>query len=57
MNFHNHTASEEKEIFHAPPVLSTYEGTDQQMPGGHTFVGWGHQPCFSEYNASRQDVS
>ncbi len=56
MNFHNHTASEEKEIFHAPPVLSTYEGTVQQLPGGHTFVGWGHQPYFSEYNGSRQDI-
>ena len=33
MNFHNHTASEQKEIDHSPPVLSTYEGTVQQLAG------------------------
>ncbi len=56
LNFHNHTASERKEIDHSPPLLTNYEGTVQELERGHVFVGWGHQPYFSEYNSSRRTV-
>jgi Arylsulfotransferase (ASST) len=34
---------------HSPPLLSSYEGSDEQLPGGDDFVGWGQEPYFSQY--------
>jgi hypothetical protein len=56
MDFHNHTASAQKVLYHSPPVLATYEGTVQQLPGGHTFVGWGQKPYMTEYNRSNRVI-
>jgi Arylsulfotransferase (ASST) len=36
---------------HNPPLLSSYEGDDQQLRNGDDFIGWGEQPYFSEYTA------
>ena len=36
---------------HNPPLLSSYEGDEQELRNGDDFVGWGQQPYFSEYTA------
>ena len=41
---------------HRPATAAAFEGGVQALGGGETFVGWGQQPYFSEYDASgRQD--
>jgi hypothetical protein len=47
-----HTASVVFQREHDPPLLSSYEGDEQELPGGDDFVGWGEAPYFSEYTAS-----
>jgi Arylsulfotransferase (ASST) len=45
-----------KQYEHTPPLLSTFEGGVQVLPGGDVFVGWGEVPYFSEFNrAGRVD--
>jgi Arylsulfotransferase (ASST) len=44
------TATAVRQIGHSPPLLSSYEGDDQELAGGDDFVGWGQQPYFSQYN-------
>jgi hypothetical protein len=56
MNFHNHTASELGELDHSPGVLAQYEGTVQELPSSHTFVGWGQQPYFTEYDSGHHMI-
>jgi hypothetical protein len=51
LNLKRKTATVVSEIEHKPPLLSSFEGDDQQLPNGDNFVGWGQQPYFSEYNA------
>jgi hypothetical protein len=41
---------------HSPPLLSGASGSTQVLPGGNVFVGWGSQPQFSEYSASRRQI-
>jgi len=41
---------------HTPPLLSSYEGDDQELPDADEFVGWGQEPYFSQYNAAGQLV-
>jgi hypothetical protein len=36
---------------HTPPLLAYYEGNDELMSNGHSFVGWGQQPYFTEFDA------
>jgi Arylsulfotransferase (ASST) len=36
---------------HSPPLLSSFEGSDEQLPDRDDFIGWGAQPYFSQYNA------
>ncbi len=36
---------------HSPPLLASFEGDDQELPGQDDFIGWGQQPYFSEFNA------
>ena len=36
---------------HPPPIASAFEGGEQALPGGDTFVGWGQQPYFTEFDA------
>jgi hypothetical protein len=39
---------------HSPALGSNYEGNSQALPGGDTFVGWGQQPYFTEFNSKGQ---
>jgi hypothetical protein len=41
---------------HSPPLLSSYEGNDEQLPDQDEFVGWGQEPYFSQYNSQGQLV-
>jgi len=36
---------------HRPPFVAVDQGNMQRLPGGHYFVGWGHQPFFTEFGA------
>jgi outer membrane protein assembly factor BamB len=46
------TASLVKQYNHPPPIAAAFEGGEQLLPGGETFVGWGQQPYFTEFNAA-----
>jgi Arylsulfotransferase (ASST) len=46
------TAAVVAQYRHSPPLLATYEGNVQVLPGGDRFVGWGQQPYFSEFTAA-----
>ena len=34
---------------HRPPIVSVDQANLQRLPGGHYFIGWGHQPRFTEF--------
>jgi hypothetical protein len=34
---------------HHPPIVAVDQGNMQRLPNGHVFVGWGHQPYFTEF--------
>ncbi|MHB8656484.1 MAG: arylsulfotransferase family protein [Solirubrobacteraceae bacterium] len=42
------------EYDHSPAISADFEGGVQALPGGESFIGWGQQPNFSEYNAAGQ---
>jgi Arylsulfotransferase (ASST) len=44
------TATKLGEFDHSPRVLSSFEGNVQALPNGNSFIGWGEQPYFSEFN-------
>jgi hypothetical protein len=46
------TATLTGEYFHHPALTADFEGSAQGLPGGDTFVGWGQQPYFSEFDPS-----
>jgi hypothetical protein len=50
LKFSNHTYRRIRELDHSPPLLAHYEGDVEQLYNGDTFVGWGQQPYFSEYD-------
>jgi Arylsulfotransferase (ASST) len=52
VNFNKKTVRLVRQYLHAPPLLSTFEGGAQALPGGDLFVGWGEQPYFSEFNGA-----
>jgi hypothetical protein len=39
-------------IVHNPPILSGSQGSEQILPNGDTFVGWGEAPFMTEYSPS-----
>jgi hypothetical protein len=41
---------------HTPAVTSNFEGNVEQLRSGDSFVGWGQQPYFAEFNAHGQRV-
>jgi hypothetical protein len=51
LDFKRMTASVVSQQGHSPPLLSSYEGDDQELPDADDFVGWGQRPYFSQYNA------
>jgi hypothetical protein len=34
-----------------PPILAHSQGSMQLLPNGNTFVGWGHTPSYTEFDA------
>jgi hypothetical protein len=50
------SASEIGELDHSPSLLATFGGSVQELPGGDSFVGWGSQRYFSEFNTRRQEI-
>ena len=50
------TATLVRSYAHSPQLSANFEGSAQQLPDGDTFVGWGQQPYFSEYDASGRQV-
>jgi hypothetical protein len=50
LNLKHMTADVVSQRDHSPPLLSSYEGNDEQLPDLDEFVGWGAQPYFSQYN-------
>lgn len=54
LNMKKMTASVVRSYNHPPPIASAFEGGEQALSGGDTFVGWGQQPYFTEFNSSGQ---
>lgn len=42
-------ASVVRSFVHRPPIVAVDQGNLQRLPGGDYFVGWGHQPRFTEF--------
>jgi len=38
-----------RSFVHRPPIVAVDQGNMQRLPGGDYFVGWGHQPHFTEF--------
>ena len=41
---------------HQPALAADYEGNDQLLDRGDSFIGWGSQPYFTEFDAHGQQV-
>ena len=41
---------------HVPALAADYEGNDQQLDDGHSFIGWGSQPYFTEFDSRGREV-
>jgi hypothetical protein len=52
LNLKHMTADVVSQHDHSPPLLSSFEGSDEQLNNHDDFVGWGQQPYFSEYNSA-----
>lgn len=44
-----HTATLERELIHPLKLSGATQGSTQDLPDGHTFVGWGAQGAFTEF--------
>ena len=51
LNLKSRTATLVAQRENSPPLLASFEGNEQEMPGGDDFVGWGQEPYFSQYDA------
>jgi arylsulfotransferase ASST len=51
LNTKKMTASVIRSYPHPPQIASAFEGGEQALSGGNTFVGWGQQPYFTEFNS------
>jgi hypothetical protein len=38
-----------RSFVHRPPIVAVDQGNMQRLPGGNYFIGWGHQPRFTEF--------
>jgi hypothetical protein len=45
-----------RQFDHSPSLVSEAEGSVQLLAGGNTFVGWGAQPYFTEYNSRGRQI-
>lgn len=51
----NHTATLIAQYEHSPQLAADFEGSVQPLPGGDTFLGWGQQPYFTEFDSSGRE--
>jgi Arylsulfotransferase (ASST) len=57
IHYKSHQLTQVHAYTHSPPLLAESQGSMQVLGDGYTFVGWGEQPYFSEYdrgNSTRQ---
>jgi hypothetical protein len=38
-----------RQFVHAPPIVAVDQANMQRLPNGHHFIGWGHEPYFTEF--------
>jgi hypothetical protein len=38
-----------RSFVHRPPIVSVDQANMQRLPNGNFFIGWGHQPRFTEF--------
>jgi hypothetical protein len=38
-----------RSFVHRPPIVAVDQANLQRLPGGNYFIGWGHQPRFTEF--------
>jgi hypothetical protein len=50
IHYNSHTLTLVHSYTHSPPLLSESQGSMQVLGDGYTFVGWGSEPYFSEYD-------
>jgi hypothetical protein len=56
IDWSNHTVQLISQDVHTPSLLADSQGSDQLLPDGASFVGWGALPYVSEFNPSGQLV-
>jgi len=56
LSFRHKTATRAFSWVHVPPLRSNFEGNAEELAGAHYFVGWGHQPYFSEFSAGGREI-
>ena len=56
LNDKHRTATLVDEVVHSPALSADFEGNVQALPNGNTFLGWGQQPYFTEYDSRGQTV-
>jgi Arylsulfotransferase (ASST) len=56
LNDKDKTATLVDEEVHSPALSAAFEGNVQALPDGNTFLGWGQQPYFTEYDSRGQTV-
>jgi hypothetical protein len=52
LDFSSMTASLASGYYHDPNVIAPSQGSEQILPNGNVFVGWGAGPYYSEYAAA-----
>jgi hypothetical protein len=56
LRLNGRTATEIGELDHSPSLLSQFGGSVQELQGGDSFVGWGAERYFSEFNTHGQEI-
>jgi hypothetical protein len=49
LNMKRMHASVIRSFVHRPPIVSVDQANMQRLPGGNYFIGWGHEPRFTEF--------
>ena len=52
LDFANMVANLYRSYFHDPNITVASQGSTQNLPNGHKFIGWGQSPYFSEFQAA-----
>jgi len=56
LDFAHKTAARVVQYKHNPALLANFEGNVQRLPGGDSFVGWGQQPYFTQFDARGRQI-